>query len=677
MKKNSTFYLLLISCFFSVNAQNIDHEPCLPSSWEWAKAVASEDSYGNTDIFASADGNVYVIGSFTNNILVEGTVYESKGNADIYLLKYNPDGQLLWTKVVGGKGVDEAVAVVSDNSGNVYVTGTFLDTLAVENRQVINLNNSPDIFLIKFNAQGNLIWLKHYGGNGYDHPGDLVVDQEGALYLSGGFEGSAEIGGTVINSATEGNSFLLKLSPAGERVWLTQFGDVAPTNIKLAVKSTNNIIVGGDFSNSLNIQTKTLNGGSQTAAFVAEFSSNGTIIWLKKATDGEASSSLSALSVDDTDAIYIGGSFISVYENEAFQIDDSYYTGSGGFLAKFTAKGAADWSTRLTSAPFNYVSDIAIDPHNNVFASGLLTATLDFGGEDYDGFGGFVAKYDPHGVALKLWETGSFSYERINLITADLQGNIYCTGVFEENINFGSTNLTVEEGYNDAFVAKLNASRPILAHEPDRKAGNITFSKTSASSVDIFWDSGNGKGRLVVMRELEKAHVGSIVDGHIYDAGNGVFGKGSQTGRNQFIVYNGSGNTATITGIEPNKTYSVAVIEYNTEACSGTINYKTDRYASAYLEAKAFRTFHNNFQVYPNPVENEMNIILHTPYRGKRSFKLMDQQGRLVHNITADVTEEVTHLSIDLDKYKMRPGTYFLKINDKSMKHGTYRILKK
>lgn len=685
MCKIFTLNLLFISTFFSatVSSQTIDQEPCLSSSWEWAKAIVSNDSYGNSDMSAGPDGSIYVTGSFTGNITINDAVFESKGGADVYLLKYNAAGLLLWGKVLGSKRIDEAIATVSDDNGNVYLTGTFSDTLTIEGQQVVNFNNSPDIFLIKLDVYGDLVWLKHYGGDGYDHPGDLIIDEEGALYLSGGFDGNATIGGTIINSATEGNSFLLKLNTSGERIWLAQFGDVEPTNIKLALKSTNNIIVGGNFSTTLNIQTNTLESDYNTAVFIAEFSSDGTLVWLKKVTGGEASGSLAALSVDGTDALYIGGSFFGDYGNEEFQVGDSLYAGSGGYLAKLKANGTSDWSRRLTSNHFNYVNDIAIDHNNSVFATGLLTAALDFGGDVYNGFGGFVAKYGQDGSALKLWEAGSFSYERVNLITADLQGNIYCTGAFEGSIDFGSTNLIAEGGYEDAFVARLNANKPILAYEPDNKAGSITFSPIAGSSVEVFWEPGDGEGRLVIMKESGNVDVGGIADGNVYDE-NGTFGAGSQIGSNQFVVYKGAGSMATITGLESNKTYSVAVIEYNeNEVCPNTINYKTDDYTSAHFSASTYlgttplNAFHGNFEVYPNPVGNEMNIILNTPYRGERIFKLIDQRGRLLHSFTMDVATDITQIALDLSPYQMRPGIYFLKINDENMQKDTYRILKK
>src|SRR5690554_8161552 len=103
MCKIFTLNLLFISAFFSVTvcSQTLDQEPCLSSSWEWAKAIVSNDSYGNSDISSGPDGNIYVTGSFTGNVAINDAVFESKGGTDIYLLKYNTTGLLLWGKVLG------------------------------------------------------------------------------------------------------------------------------------------------------------------------------------------------------------------------------------------------------------------------------------------------------------------------------------------------------------------------------------------------------------------------------------------------------------------------------------------------------------------------------------------------------------------------------------------------
>ena len=679
MFKIFTANLLIFFVFLatSLKSQSIDHEPCVTHSWAWAKVVSTESSDGNRVIASDGEDNVYVSGSFSDRMTVTDTTFTSNGNEDIYLIKYNQAGLVLWFKVLGGKGQDEVVAVSPDNSGNLYIAGLFTDSLKVEGQQVVSVGNSADIFLAKLNPYGELEWLRSYGGNGYDFPGSLVADPAGALYLTGGFNGTANIGGNVLDSENGGNSFLTKISGTGSIVWLTQFGNTSPLGLKSDLKSNGNIVVGGTFSDSLKIENALLLHLENDATFLAEFSPTGELVWAKKTTDGRTASLMAALVVDNTDAIYIGGNFMNSFSNDEFRVGDSIYFGTGGFVAKFDDEGEATWSHRISDGLFNYVSDLESDIGGNVFATGLLTGSINFGGTSYAGNGGFLGKYSPDGEELKFWSKGSFGYEYANFITADTGGNIYWTGLFEETASFGENSVTVEGGYNDAFVARLNASTPYLAFEPDTKASGVSVSALDAFSAEVTWSSGDGLARLVVMKKLGKANEGSLEDGKIYDDGNGVFGVGSQTAARQFVVYNGEGNSAIVTGLEPDNVYSVTVFEYNVDSnCSNSTNYKTDNFNLAYLVTPQSNKVAGNLRVYPNPVDSQMNIILSTQSRGDTEFRLIDQSGNEIHRFRTNVREDVTRLSLDISNYNLQPGTYYLKINDNYLNQDTFRVVK-
>ncbi len=680
MQKNSTYLLLFIFLVLSLKAmsQEIDNEPCVTSTWAWANSIVAEDSYGNNDLTFGLDGNLYVTGAYAYGITLGDSTYQSKGGTDLYIVKYNPSGLLLWQKSVGGTGWDEAAAIAADASGNAYLAGVFSDTLVVDGQQIVSDSGSPDIFLAKFDPYGELVWLKKYGGPGYDRVGGLAIQPNGNIYLTGGFEGTANIGGSIINSDTHGNSFLLKLNAAGGKAWLKQFGNTTALKIMVALKSNNSVVIAGNFNNSITIQTKTLTSDTYSSGFIAEFANNGSLKWLRKVNTGDAECMFLALSIGPNDTIYMGGSFTDNYNNDAFVLGDSTYMGNAGFIVQLAPTGHVGWSKQLSSDMFNSVSDIVIDEDNNVYATGLFTSPIDFAGQTYNAFGGVLMKFAPEdGADLKLWGVGGFSYEQVSFIAADPQGRIYCTGSFDDTMVLGTHTLTVEGGYNDAFLARLDNSLPLLATEPQVAPKHIDFSNISSTSADISWQNGGGNARLIVMKKSGKPSLGKIVDGSVYNDGGGVFGNGSAIGSDQFVVYNGTGESVTVSGLEPNRIYGVTVIEYNHSESCGVTDYQIKKVASAYLTTGALNIALNNFRVYPNPVRDEMNIILTTPYQGERRFQLIDQKGKSVHRFTAHVEPGVNRLAIDISRYDLMRGTYLLKIEDKNFKHDTFRVLVK
>src|SRR5690606_33914204 len=107
------------------------------------------------------------------------------------------------------------------------------------------------------------------------------------------------------------------------------------------------------------------------------------------------------------------------------------------YIATFDSEGEALWARRFGDDYFNSVSSIAIDAHNNLYTSGLITSAMSFAGQTYDRSGGFLAKYSSDGAELKLWATGNFSYDPADFICSDPNGKIYTTGRINEPLMFG------------------------------------------------------------------------------------------------------------------------------------------------------------------------------------------------------------------------------------------------
>lgn len=679
MRKTYTliFVIFYFSFYNQLISQEINNDFCVEQPWIWSSAINSEGNEGNSFITTDVSGNVFAAGNFEYSLSLNGSTYQSKGTKDIYIIKYNEGGAILWTQIVGSKGFDNITAMAADAEGNLYATGTFSDTLEVSGQKLFNHHLSTDIFLAKFNAFGELVWLQQHGGALYDFANDVVVGFDNKIYLSGQFEEDAEIGGVAVNSASGGKDFLLKINSAGSKEWLKQYGNTSGTGVKLGVTTADQLIIGGTFSGAMQMDGQTLESGINPTSFLAGLSSEGDLLWLHKANNGASGCELSALAINSNNEIYIGGSFFSGNTQEGFALGDSIYDGTGGFIAKFSPSGQPGWSKRISNSMFNYVSDLAIDPSDNVYATGLLSSDIEFADKKFKGFGGFVAKFNATGKELKLWSKGSFMYEISNFIVSDRNGNVYTTGVFEETIHFGDQSLNVQGGYNDAFIAKLHPGNSITVDEPQVQTGNLSVRHNNGTSVELEWENGDGSGRILVAKKLGKANVGSISDGEVYSAGNGHFGSGSNVGTRQFVVYSGNGSKTIITGLEPNRIYTITAFEYNVaEACPSAINYNTQNSELVYINTITNDEPANSLVVYPNPVGEEMNIIYSTPDRGNREFVLLDEAGRQLHKFSTFIKEDVTKLNFNISRFNLSTGTYYLKTNDSRLKDKVFRILK-
>ncbi|MFN8415791.1 MAG: FG-GAP-like repeat-containing protein [Cytophagaceae bacterium] len=220
-------------------------------------------------------------------------------------------------------------------------------------------------------------------------------------------------------------------------------------------------------------------------------------------------------------------------------------------------------------------------------------------------------------------------------VTAD-EGIVFFTndgqGVFTKNITYGAgyrvvasdaySNICTQfgladfngDGNQDLTIANTGGDVCLMLNnnatrEPLTPSSNITFTNLSSESVNINWTSGDGKSRIVIMKAVSTI-TQLPVDATLYSASNS-YGNGSQLEANSFVIYNGAGTSVTVTGLNSNTTYYVAVFEYN--GTGTNINYRTSTYATNQIvtltTSVAVKTALSGTMVYPNPF-NESAILL-------------------------------------------------------------------
>ncbi|MFQ5470055.1 MAG: CARDB domain-containing protein, partial [Gammaproteobacteria bacterium] len=197
-----SFATILVSVFTSCNVM-----AALPGDFMQLSVDRYDTAAQGYDealaIVSDSTGNVYVTGSVTNNSL----------NKDIVTIKYNNQGSRDWEKVYPDNGnSDVGVAIHLDGSGNIYVAG----------RSVTNLPGryDNDFVTIKYDTWGNQLWAKRYD-NGYDdEPTSIEVDAAGNVYVAGrSGKNSVEFEITAVKYASADGTQLWVKRETGDTVW--------------------------------------------------------------------------------------------------------------------------------------------------------------------------------------------------------------------------------------------------------------------------------------------------------------------------------------------------------------------------------------------------------------------------------------------------------------------------
>ena len=127
--------------------------------------------------------NVYVTGTYSETVNFGGGNRTNSGSKDIFVLKLNSSGAHIWDYTKGGTSIDEGRDIALDENGNIFVAGIFDDTVNFGggNRTV----SSHNYFLLKLNSSGTYIWDNIESEKQYDYADNVEINKDGYIYLSG------------------------------------------------------------------------------------------------------------------------------------------------------------------------------------------------------------------------------------------------------------------------------------------------------------------------------------------------------------------------------------------------------------------------------------------------------------------------------------------------------------
>lgn len=291
----------------------------------WAKQISGSNHDLGNSIKLDSIGNIYTTGSFEGTTDFDPGVNEyyltSKGTFDIYISKFDPSGNFIWAKQMGGTSLDYGNSIALDASGNVYTTGSFYGTVDFDpSASIYNLTSegNDDAFVSKLDASGNFIWARQLGGNSNDEGASISVDKFGNVYSTGGFRSIADFkpGADTFNLTAAGFSsdiFISKLDALGKFVWAIQFGGASDENAtSILVDDFGNIYTTGRFESTVDFDpsgdTFNLTSVGSYDVFISKIDSSKNFVWAKQfgGINGESSNSMT---LDVVGNIYTTGRF--------------------------------------------------------------------------------------------------------------------------------------------------------------------------------------------------------------------------------------------------------------------------------------------------------------------------------------------------------------------------------
>jgi hypothetical protein len=391
------------------------------SDFIWGKQFGSEKNEYALNHLIDENGNIYIAGK-TDGV-VEGKNF---GKNDGFILKIDSSANTIWSRQFGTDGEEDIQWSAIDNRGCVYITGS---TTGVFNGKK---SGKEDIFIIKYDPQGEEEWKKQFGTDSTDIAKGIHADNKGFIYLTGmtgGKLGQSSYGKT--------DAFIMKLDINGNHIFTTQFGTAAD-DFSYAITGGNesDIFVCGTTFGDIAGKNKGFMDG-----FTGHFTDRGDLIRYDQ-FGSEGFDLAMILSVDEEKNIYVGGSTSGNFACQQLGEGDCY-------LLKINEKGEILWNRQFGTAKHDGVRSIDLDSKisDNILISGILNLPPSQG---------FMRMFNKNGD--QLWErkfiaVGSYLATSGKDVNFDNKGNIYHMGLTGANM-FG-----ISRGEADIYLVKLALDR--------------------------------------------------------------------------------------------------------------------------------------------------------------------------------------------------------------------------
>ena len=374
---------------------------------QWAEKIAGNSYDYAYSIITDESGNVYVAGSFDSPMLAfnNGITLSNSGDYDGYIAKYNSDGVCQWAEKIAGKGYDYVFSISTDINGNVYVAGYFKSSKLRFNNGII-LTKSADVagYIAKYNSDGVCQWAEKIAGTDGDYARSISTDLSGNVYVTGYFHSN-------------------KLT----------------------------------FNNGI-----TLSNIGASDSYIAKYNSDGVCQWAEKIA-GIDRDYLLSISADLSGNVYVAGYFdspILTFNCEIMLLNTSV---GDGFIAKYNSDGVCQWAEKIAGSNAESTHSIITDASANVYVAGYFSSkTLTFNNgitlSNNGYFDGFIAKYNSDGVCQWAEKIAGSNADNEHSISTDASANIYVAGWFSySTLTFNNGITLSKSGYRDAYLAKYNS----------------------------------------------------------------------------------------------------------------------------------------------------------------------------------------------------------------------------
>ncbi|HRI65076.1 MAG TPA: SBBP repeat-containing protein [Polyangium sp.] len=432
---------------------NIDGEPAT-----WIRRTGRSSDNEPVALAPLAEGGVVMAGRYYGEIDFGGGKLQSPNeNYQAFVAKYDRKGQHVYSKSFGGDFAEGATDVSTLADGSVIVTGTFNWPVDFGLGVLSPVGN--DLFVLKLDPDGKLVWSQMFGGDGNQRPTAMTATADGGCIVVGNSSGKFAIG-TADAVDTSSGSFVLRLDSNGEPQWFDVVDGSGPVTIHdVAVAPNGTIAIGGAFTDAFTMgDLPELASHAAQDGFWAVYDDTGKVL-RNKAVGGDGySDSINALVFRPTDGnllltgqvegpVDLGGGLITnvdMYDSNTYVL--AVNTAGEYVNSRLYGRSGSDGAYGL-----------AVDDDGNAYVAGEFYGSIAFGPISLASKGNsdaFVGKIRPNLEPAFQQAWGDSERQTAYSVAVDGNGRVYVAGSVYGTVDFG-LGPTTGSGYYDTFLVAL------------------------------------------------------------------------------------------------------------------------------------------------------------------------------------------------------------------------------
>lgn len=632
----------------------------------WVKSFGGISAEYVHSICVDQFGAIYITGLYTGTVDLDPgpNVYfvSSAGGSDMFITKFDSSGNFLWAGTIGGQNDDEAFSIVSDQIGNIFVTGEFIQD-TVDFDPGIGVQNlvalvGEDAFVLNLDYNGNFVWVKQIAGNGSQSGKSIHIDISGNIIITGYFNGDTDfdpgLGVNIVYSAGSKDVFVLKLSNFGNLIWIKTTGGLYPdAGRSVTTDKVGSIYLTGEFQYDSDLDpglgTFNLTSSGLIDIYILKLDSNGIFKWAKGFGDYAIDESSQIVSDDN------GNTYTSGYYTDTVNFDPGIsnfyqYSKGGscdGFILKLDSSGNFSWVESFGGLFYDNGNALAISKSGRIYTTGTFSDTADFdpGPSIFNlvsnGWGDiFNSVYEVCGSNYSLFYTScdSFVYGGVSYDSTTTITNLYST------VNGCDSNVSVN------IIINFANSHTITQFSCNSFTLNGITYNTSGTYIQTLLNALNCDSVITLSLTINSSNTTVTQAGATLTANaTGATYQWLTCSPFQEVI----GETNQTFDATANGSYAVVVTD---NGCTDT----SLCFTVSGMRVKDYSTS-SNIQLYPNPITKKLFIEAEIPFQNATI---------VVSNIVGQKVSEYINISsskFEIDMSKFLSGSYFVKISDEAL----------